>query len=129
MTKRSIAKEKKMRRLFLLILVGWQILQGTGWLGITIQDLSPQMAMRLGIPSEEGVLVSGVQFGSPAEKGGLKQGDVIVSLNAKKIPNSEALRKEITKTAPGTSIELSIIRNRAPKRIEIAVGTPPREAA
>ena len=118
-----------MRRLFSLILVGWLALQGPGWLGITIQDLSPQMAMRLGIPSEEGVLVTGVQFGSPAEKGGLKQGDVILSLNAKKIPNSEALRKEITKTNPGTPIELTVIRNRSPKKIEIAVGAPPREAA
>jgi serine protease Do len=119
-----------MRSLFVpVLLVGWMTLQGSGWLGITIQDLSPQMAMRLGIPGEEGVLVTGVQFGSPARKGGLEQGDVILSLNGKKIPNSEALRKEILQTSPGTAIQLSIIRNRSPKRIEIAVGTPPREAA
>ena len=117
-----------MRRLILPILLGWLTLQGPGWLGITIQDLSPQMAMRLGIPGEEGVLVTGVQFGSPAGKGGLTQGDVILSLNAKKIPNSETLRKEVTRIVPGTPIELTIIRNRSPKKIKIAVGTTPREA-
>ena len=118
-----------MQRLFFLFLIGWMTLQGPGWLGITVQDLTPQMAMRLGVPSKEGVLVTGVQFGSPAKKGGLEQGDVILSLNGEKIPNSEALRKEILQIRPGTPIQLTIIRNRSAKKIEIAVGTLPREAA
>ncbi len=118
-----------MPRFFLFFLIGWGTLQGAGWLGITVQDLTPQMAMRLGIPSEEGVLVTGVQFGSPAQKGGLQQGDVILSLNGEKIPNSEALRNEIAQRSPGTPVQLAIIRDRSPKKIEIAVGTPPKEAA
>lgn len=118
-----------MQKISLLFLAGWLTLQGPGWLGITVQDLTPQMAMRLGIPSEQGVLVTGVQFGSPAKKGGLEQGDVILSLNGEKISNSEALREEIIQIAPGTPIEVTIIRNRSEKKLEIAVGTLPREAA
>jgi len=118
-----------MKRLFLIFLLGWAAVQGPGWLGITVQDLTPQMAMRLGVRREGGVLVTGVQFGSPAKKGGLEQGDVILSLNGEAISNSEALRKEITRTPPGTSIELTIFRDRSEKKIEIAVGTLPREAA
>lgn len=117
-----------MKRLFLIFLLGWVALQGPGWLGITVQDLTPQMAMRFGVRRDGGVLVTGVQFGSPAKKGGLEQGDVILSLNGKAIPNSEALRKEITQISPGTPIELTIFRNRSEKKIELAVGTLPREA-
>lgn len=99
-----------------------------GWLGITVQDLTPQIAAQLGIPGEVGVFVTGVQFDSPAKKGGLMQGDVIISVGETKISSSEALRDEIVKTSPGTSVQLTIIRARVTRKIEISVGSPPREA-
>ncbi|MFQ5780418.1 MAG: PDZ domain-containing protein [Nitrospiria bacterium] len=117
-----------MRRVLFCLLIGWVTVQfpSGGWLGITIQDLTPQMAARLGIRNREGVFVARVQFGSPAGKAGVAQGDVIVSYNGKKISNAEDLKREVSQTAPGERIALIVIRNRREKKIEIAVGSPPR---
>lgn len=120
-----------MRRLFFLFLIGWLTVQAppAGWLGLTVQELTPQIAMRLGIRVMEGVFVAAVQPGSPADRGGVRAGDVIVSLNGKSISDPEALRREVSKIAPGTSIEVALHRGRQEKKIQISVGAPPREAA
>lgn len=101
----------------------------SSWLGITIQELTPQIAMRLGIRISEGVFVAMVQSGGPADRGGMRAGDVIVSLNGKKIANPEALQREIAKAAPGTPVEMTLYRGRQEKKIRVVVGTPPREGA
>ena len=56
-----------------------------GWLGVRIQELTPEIAKSLGLKNEEGVLISMVNPGEPAEKGGLKSGDVILEFNRKKL--------------------------------------------
>ncbi len=119
-----------MRRLFVIFLIGWLAVQAppTGWLGLTVQELTPQIAMRLGIRVMEGVFVAAVQPGSPADQGGIRAGDVIVSLNGKKISDPEALRREVSKISPGTSIEVALHRGRQEKKVKIWVGSPPREA-
>ncbi len=55
-----------------------------GWLGVRIQELTPEIAKSLGLKNEDGVLISMVNPGEPAEKGGLKSGDVILEFNGKK---------------------------------------------
>ncbi|MBI3803917.1 MAG: PDZ domain-containing protein [Nitrospirae bacterium] len=119
-----------MRRLLFLFLIGWLAVEAppAGWLGITIQELTPQIATRLGIRVSEGVFVASVQSGSPADKGGLRAGDVIVALNGQKITSPEALRQAVSKLNPGTSLEMTLFRGRQEKKIEISVGTPPRDA-
>ena len=120
-----------MQRLFLFFLIGWLAVQAppAGWLGLTIQELTPQIAMRFNIDVSEGAFVAAVQPGSPAERGGVRAGDLIVSLNGKKISNPDALRKEVAKISPGTSIEVILYRGPLEKRVRISVGAPPREAA
>lgn len=119
----------KMRSVIFLFLTVWLAVQAppAGWLGITIQELTPQIAVRLGIHVFEGVFVAAVQSGSPADKGGLRAGDVIVALNGKKIASPEALRQEISKLAPGTPVDVSLFRGRQEKKISISVGAPPRD--
>ena len=120
-----------MRRLFIIFLIGWIAVQAppAGWLGLTVQELTPQIAMRLGIRVTEGVFVAAVQPGSPADQGGIRAGDVIVSVNEKKISDPEALRQEVAKISPGTSIEVTFHRGRQEKKVRISVGSPPREMA
>ncbi len=120
-----------MRRLFFIFLIGWLAVQAppAGWLGLTVQELTPQIAMRLGIRVQEGVFVAAVQSGSPADKGGVRSGDVILSLDGKKIASPEDLRREVSEISPGTSIEMILYRNQQEKKVQISVGAPPREAA
>lgn len=84
--------------------------------------------MRLGIHPREGVFVAAVQSGSPADRGGVRAGDVILSLDGKKIANPEALRQAVSKISPGTSIEVTLYRDRRERKVRILVGAPPREA-
>ena len=64
-----------------------------GYLGVSIKDLDPEVAARLGLENQKGVLVSNVVEGSPAAKAGLKDGDVITSLGGKPVQNGHDLQK------------------------------------
>ncbi|HLG22692.1 MAG TPA: PDZ domain-containing protein [Candidatus Manganitrophaceae bacterium] len=120
-----------MEKLLLIFMLGWSAVQAppVGWLGITVQELTPQMAARLGVRSGDGVVVMSVQFDSPAKRGGLQEGDVITAINGRKVPDIQTLRKEVSKTTPDTPLQVTIIRERKERVLEIRVGAPPKEAA
>ena len=83
-----------------------------GWMGISIQDLTATAREALGLDySGAGVLVSDVFKGQPAEKAGLKQGDVILSIDGKPILNSNELRNVVAALQPGKGVPVKIIRN------------------
>ncbi len=94
-----------------------------GWLGVYIQDITPQIAKAMDLPSTEGVLVAQVQEDSPADKAGLKEGDVLIELNGKRIKNSSQLRNDVAATPPGTEVELKILRDGREKTVEVKLGT------
>ncbi|MFH0901959.1 MAG: Do family serine endopeptidase [Pseudomonadota bacterium] len=87
-----------------------------GWLGVSIQDLTPSLAGALGIGDRRGALVSDTTPGSPAEAAGIKQGDVIVELDGQAVAKSSELRNRIAATPPGTRVTLAIERARGERR-------------
>ena len=82
-----------------------------GWLGVSIQDLTPELAKSLNIKEQSGALVADVLRESPAEKAGLKRGDVVKEFNKKPVENATTLRNMVSATAPGKSIEMKIVRD------------------
>ncbi len=82
-----------------------------GWLGVQIQDVTPEMAERFGLKAAEGALVSQVFEGTPAAEAGVKPGDVIVEYNGQKVENPSKLRSMVALTAPGTKTELVVVRD------------------
>ncbi|NWF75002.1 MAG: DegQ family serine endoprotease [Nitrospirae bacterium] len=82
-----------------------------GWLGITIQSLTPELAEQFNIKDDWGVLVGDVVEGSPAEKAGLERGDVIIEYNGKKVEEPNQLRNMVANTLPGKEVEIKIIRD------------------
>ncbi|HXT33768.1 MAG TPA: Do family serine endopeptidase, partial [Vicinamibacterales bacterium] len=78
-------------------------------LGITVQLITADLASSLGLPSAHGALVSGVDAGSPGDKAGLKQGDVITSYNGKAVADNNQLRNAVASTAPGTTVPLEVL--------------------
>jgi serine protease Do len=82
-----------------------------GWLGVNIQPLTPQLAKQFGLKDETGVLLVDVVEGSPADKGGLKRGDVIIEYDRKKIDNPFQFRNLVASTRPGKTVETKVIRN------------------
>jgi Do/DeqQ family serine protease len=93
-----------------------------GWLGVSIQDLTPDLAKSFGIKETAGALVAGVEQGSPADKAGMKRGDLITEINDKKIDDSTSLRNLIASIAPGTKINVSVIRNGKEQTLTVELG-------
>jgi serine protease Do len=82
-----------------------------GWLGVTIQQVSDTQAKALGLPEPTGALIASVGKGAPADKGGVRQGDVILEVNGQKIEDNSALLKKIAGLAPGDKARLVLWRN------------------
>ena len=100
-----------------------------GWLGIGIQDLDKDLADSFGLKSVKGVLVTGVSEKSPADKAGLEQGDVIVSLDGKPVADTADLRNRVAMIRPGSTAELIVIRDGRKKTIEVTIGEQPADFA
>jgi len=96
-----------------------------GWLGVVIQDIDEELASSFGLEDTDGVLVAEVSESSPAAKGDLQQGDIIMKLNGQKVGNVNELRNKIALTAPGSKITLDILRDGKPKSVGITVGEQP----
>lgn len=95
-----------------------------GFLGVYIQDLTPALAKELGLKIKEGALITQVMPGSPADKAGLKEKDVIISYNGKPVRNASDLKNYVLLTKPGTKVILKIIRNGKEMRLKVKIGTP-----
>jgi serine protease Do len=82
-----------------------------GYLDLNPQDIDEDLAKALKLKSTEGALVAGVTSGGPADKAGIKQGDIIIAFDGKKITDSTDLRNMVAATAPGTSVKLTLLRD------------------
>jgi len=95
------------------------------WLGISAQDLTPEMAEQFQVKEKEGVLVAQVHQGTGAEKAGLASGDIIKSVDDKTIKNVTELVKEIQKKKVGQKAKLSVVRDGKPMTIEVTTSAMP----
>ena len=96
-----------------------------GWVGVAIQNVDENLAKSFNLKKAEGILISEVQHGSPAEKAGLKQGDVILRLNNTPLDDANDLRNQISLLPPGSKAGLQIIRDGKTQDIEITIGEQP----
>jgi serine protease Do len=93
-----------------------------GQLGISIQELTKDLADSFGLQSTKGILVADVMSDSPAEKAGLKTGDIILRLNGNEITDIGSFRNKIAMTAPGTDVKLLILRDGKQQEITVEIG-------
>ena len=98
-----------------------------GWLGVAIQDVDENLAMSFGLEEAKGILVSEVQKDSPASKGGLRQGDVIIKLNGQELEGVNDLRNRIALIIPDTKAEIEVIRDGKVKIVGIVIGEQPAD--
>jgi serine protease Do len=100
-----------------------------GWLGVRIQPVTAEIAEGLGLESAKGAIVSEVTEGSPALKGGLKQGDTILQMNGDEISDARDLSRTVAKAVPGQKVPFSIIRDGKEVTIDVEIGAMPAEPA
>jgi len=92
-----------------------------GFLGVNIQDLTPALAKEFGVKESNGALVAGVTPKSPAEKAGLRDGDVIAEFNGKPVKGSRQLKLQVAQTAPGTTVPVKLLRDGKAKTLDVTV--------
>jgi len=100
-----------------------------GWLGVTIQPVTPDVAESLGLDQAKGALVATVVEGSPAEKAGLRQGDVILSYAGKEIETIRDLTRAVAATVKGNSEDIQVWRGEQLVSMDVAIGEAPTEMA
>jgi serine protease Do len=93
-----------------------------GWLGVTVQDLTPELAKSFGVPGTKGALVAEVVKGGPAEKAGLRKGDVIIAYQGKEISDSSILRNEVATSTIGQEATVSVLRNGKREEFRVTIG-------
>jgi len=99
-----------------------------GRLGIDMVDLTPDIAKKLGVNAAEGVVIAGVHAGSPAEKAGLRERDVVVALGGRPVRAAAEMRARLGLTPVGEEIELRVLRGSEARVIRTRIA-PPQEAA
>ena len=93
-----------------------------GSLGVTIQPLTPDAISQLGLQNARGALVNSVVPGGPAERAGVRAGDVIIALNGAAIEDPNALRNAVARTPPGSEVTLTVWRNGGQQQVRVRLG-------
>lgn len=93
-----------------------------GWLGVTVQEITPEIAEAMELKTPRGVLIADVIKGSPAAEAGIRQGDVVVSINGKEVNDPSALQFLVSEIAPGTKVPVTVIRNGSRKSVTVTIG-------
>lgn len=97
----------------------------SGWLGVSIADMTPRVAKRMEIRTENGALVKDVVSDSPAEKAGVREDDIIVEFNGKRVDDADDLLSAVRETAPGASATVVFMRSDEKKTSTVEVGKAP----
>ena len=100
-----------------------------GWLGVSIQPVTEEIAQSFGLKDTRGALVSDVMSGSPAEKAGLKQGDIITRFAGKDIKDARQLQMAVADIPAGKQVEVEIFRDRKPLKLSLTLSSSENPAA
>jgi serine protease Do len=100
-----------------------------GYLGVSIQEVTPALAKAFGLPTAEGALVGDVTSDSPGGKAGLQKGDVIVGLNGQPISDYQDLRLRVSQSAPGETAKLDVYRGGQKRQMTVTLGELPEQEA
>jgi Do/DeqQ family serine protease len=101
-----------------------------GWIGVEVQEITAELAESFKLPGTEGALIAGVVRGSPAEKAGIKPGDVLLSIDGQKVKDAENMLELIAGLAPGQSSRITLRRDSRDVEVPATIGkrpAPPRD--
>ena len=100
-----------------------------GWLGVSIQDLTPDLAKQFETTGTKGALVTDVVEGSPAQAARFQRGDIIREYDGRAVENSSKLRTYVAETPPETKVDVEILREGDKKRLTVFIGLMPKDMA
>ncbi|MFD1556830.1 Do family serine endopeptidase [Paraburkholderia silviterrae] len=103
-----------------------------GWIGVEPQDVTPEIAESFGLNQKSGAIVAGVLQGGPADKAGIKPGDVLTAVNGEAITDTTRLLNVIAQIKPGTSAKVHLVRKNKDMDLDVMIGKrppPPKQPA
>ncbi len=98
-----------------------------GWIGVGVQDITKELADSFKLPRAGGVLISQVERASPAEKAGVKLGDVLLAVNGQPVADITGMLNQIAALQPGQQARLKLVRNQAETELDVTVGRRPKQ--
>jgi len=98
-----------------------------GWLGVSIQPITPELSKQFNLKGQKGVLVGDVTEDSPAEKAAIRRGDVIIGYNGKEVEDPANLRNMVANTPPGKEVALRIVHDGKAETVKVTVAELPAE--
>ncbi|MBJ9921455.1 Do family serine endopeptidase [Burkholderia cenocepacia] len=102
-----------------------------GWIGVEPQDVTPEIAESFGLQQKSGAIVAGVLQGGPADKAGIKPGDILVSVNGGEITDTTKLLNTVAQIKPGTPTKVHVVRKGKQFDVNVVIGKrppPPKQA-
>ena len=93
-----------------------------GWFGVDVADISPELAESLGLKGTKGAIVGAIERGSPAEKGGIRLGDVIVAIDGRAVADVSTALNAIAEMSPGRTVPVKVVRRNQEITVDVTVG-------
>ena len=97
-----------------------------GWIGVEPQDITPELAESFGLQKSTGTIIAGVLRGGPADKAGVKPGDILLSVADKPVSDTVSMLNLVAQLTPGEKVRLTVLRKSREAAIDITVGRRPR---
>lgn len=99
-----------------------------GWIGVEIQEVTAELAQSFNIPEARGTLIAGVLRGGPADRAGIKPGDILVSIDGQHLDNPQQMLEHVATMSPGSKATFQVLRGRKPLELAVEIGRRPAPA-
>jgi serine protease DegQ len=99
-----------------------------GYIGVETQDVTPELAGAFSLPRQDGAIIAGVVRGGPAERAGVRTGDILFAVNGKAVLDSNGMLNLISQLSPGAKAELSLLRDKQERQLGVEIGKRPKPA-
>jgi serine protease DegQ len=97
-----------------------------GWIGIESQDITPELADSFGLGRSSGAIIAGVVRNGPADRAGVRPGDILLAVEGKTVKNTGDMLNLIAQLAPGAKAKLKLMRQNRESTVDVTVGKRPR---
>jgi serine protease DegQ len=97
-----------------------------GWIGVEPQDITPELADSFGLTKKSGTIIAGVLKGGPADKAGMKPGDILVAVEGKPVTDTTDMLNLIAQLTPGNRAKMTVVRKSQEATLDVTVGTRPK---